>query len=102
MPKYTLLVFLGIFIAILPHLGLPNATDTVVFSVAGVLVVLLALAARFEYVRRMSAMREMPKEKVPAFSESMPPPPRPRRPRRAPQVSPQVDVIPPSSTFFTP
>jgi len=42
----TLIIFSGAFVAILPFLGLPNSWDSILFSIAGVLVVSLGIVVR--------------------------------------------------------
>jgi len=42
----TLIMFSGAFVAVLPFLGLPNSWDSILFSIAGVIVISLGIVVR--------------------------------------------------------
>jgi len=97
MSKYSLLILIGFLVALFPHFGFPNSFDTPVFAVLGLTVIFLAILVRRDRGRSISDIRP---EKAPMYAESKPARPRRTREKKmAPSVPPQVDVVPPPSTF---
>lgn len=42
----SLIMFSGVFVAVIPHLGFPQSWDTVLISAAGILIVALGIVVR--------------------------------------------------------
>jgi len=63
----TLLIFSGVFVAILPFLGFPNSWDRVIFLFLGIFVVALGIV-----VRRRGGNRRPRSDYRESYSESVP------------------------------
>ena len=104
MSKYTFLIFAGLLIALLPHLGFPSAWDTFMYTVIGVCITVVSVFARKQFKNGAAEVAIV--EKQPVYVESTPRERlrRSRGPRsKVPKVDPQSDVVlPPYSSAQTP
>lgn len=55
----TLIMLAGAFVAVLPFLGFPNSWDTVLFFIAGVVIIGLGIVVRRKEGERLTQERKM-------------------------------------------
>ena len=53
----TIIMFLGLFVAILPHLGIPAWIDTYLLAIAGACIIMFGIVIRRRRTRRARAKR---------------------------------------------